>query len=278
MSQDHNGPDFIVAGFRRSRTTLLYEILRHDSNFELPIIKEINQFSASDHIRKFTLEKIRESFFYHQSAIDLDYSYMEKVQKIFNKLHSLSPFSQEWYESFFEFKDKGKISGDISPVYENLNLESLQYIKNTYDPIVVLLVRDPRERTISCYRHEQNYFPIKSWVIFRRELINLFKTNSSSSEYFINYKKTINKFRNIFGDKFYVLNSDLFDSKPNEIRIHLNTIFQVYLNEENFDFFLGQRINALTNYTPKHIKLLAYLGNITNSRYFIKLTKSTTFP
>lgn len=159
-------PHFLCIGARKSGTTWVYKFLENHPKVAMPIIKELNFFSSEcfhsdDAARKtYVQEKYR--------------AYRSRMGP--KKKHRMSlipdvPSSGDlpalfgWYEGMFErsINEKAQslntqeplISGDVSPLYQNLPQKRIRLIKEKYPNLKILyILRNPIKRVWSDFNME----------------------------------------------------------------------------------------------------------------------------
>ncbi|QEG20300.1 Sulfotransferase domain protein [Mariniblastus fucicola] len=68
----------------------------------------------------------------------------------------------DWYNRHFQHCDKGKICGEIAPTYFHSSLARERLWRLSPDLKIIIMVRNPMERTFSLYRHHHSKGRIRS--------------------------------------------------------------------------------------------------------------------
>lgn len=158
-------PDFIVIGAGRSGTTWIYENLRRCDSVWLPPVKELHYFDRNpkypspSHLFN---EKIWERLFGCESynrefRIKMVRSLGKQILKfnlsnlIWCFKYYFGYYSDNWYISLFN--NKRKITGDITPAYQLLNLKDVSHVNKLLpNAKIVFIIRNPIFRTWSQLR------------------------------------------------------------------------------------------------------------------------------
>jgi hypothetical protein len=139
------GPDFIVMGQQRSATRWLYDQLRNSDKFWMPPIKELNYFDgrvfrSSAYRRK--MAKFKNDDRYRSRIPTSDKDFLNALLGIDKK----KVVDDQTYLSFFSAKGD-RISGDISPKYEMLDLTKIGSIYKLIPNVkIIYLIRNPVDR------------------------------------------------------------------------------------------------------------------------------------
>jgi hypothetical protein len=118
-----------------------------------------------------------------------------------------------WYRSKFECHD-GVLSGDISPSYSILPVETIKKIKANFQALKIIFVfRHPLERLLSHLKHQFRVKegPFHSISFGLEECSDLFLTGyltSLQTYLFCDYAGMVIRWRKVFGDDVYI---DFFD-------------------------------------------------------------------
>lgn len=111
--QDLNYLDFVVVGGAKSGTTTLYSLLKGAQSLRVPDKKDFHFFDYDEN--------------YHKGF--------------------------DWYKSNFPDKDSGMVTGEVAANYLYLEAARDRVISSNVNIKVIILLRDPVQRTISEYKH-----------------------------------------------------------------------------------------------------------------------------
>jgi len=250
MQKKYISPNFIVIGAGRSGTTWLYENLKKCSSVWLTPIKEIHYFdrdikypSPSIFHDNFCLKRLvgREEYnkeFRRRMLKNIGKNLLkfdiEKLLWCFK--YYLGSINDDWYLSLFNNCDN-KISGDITPAYQLLDLVDVRKIHTLLpNAKIIFLIRNPIYRTWSQLRkNKQNklsYDQIEK--ILRSDDMHIRN----------NYLFTINNWKKIYPqNQFKLLFYDDIIQEPDRI---LKDVF-VFLSINNCvsqNFVLNKKINS----------------------------------
>jgi IS1 family transposase len=214
-----SGPDFVVAGLMKSSTSWLYKVLSNNSNFDMPIIKEINYFNylenqksshASEWMTNYLQAKLQEA----QSHADINQNIWSDDfhKKYYEKLDIISrdPFTSNWYKNIFSKTKIGCLTGDVSPAYATLDNRSLRQIRK-HNCKVILIFRNPLDRLISGLRMHAEFYDLD--LSKRDKVLELLKA-SEQSQLNLDYRNIYEKFSKCFGSQLKVFSYEKIHRSP----------------------------------------------------------------
>tara|TARA_B100000900_G_C20602354_1_gene726250 strand:+ start:3587 stop:4480 length:894 start_codon:yes stop_codon:yes gene_type:complete len=195
--------DFICIGASKSGTTFISSILKNDSEFYIPSIKEVNYFNE----------------FIPQDYVTRNIN--------FN-------YSHEWYNKFFEEGlSNNQICGELTPCYFNFDSSSKKIYD--YNPEIKLfaILRNPVERAYSQFLYARQN-GVENSTSFIKALNSNTRKYVGESLYF----KNLHPFFKIF--KNHQIKIFIYDDFFENPQMHLEDLFK-FLGKKNklnskFDF------------------------------------------
>ncbi len=161
------GPAFIGIGAQKAGTTWLYSQLCQHPNIWMPPIKELHYFDRSpqyaspsglDTSSAFRRLRSRDPYHRHQSSKivrSLPGYIVSGNQKMlkWSLRWLLGNCDDRWYQSLFDLRIPGLISGEITPAYSILNTDDIEWMSRLCPSAkIVLFVREPVDRAWSAMR------------------------------------------------------------------------------------------------------------------------------
>ena len=159
-------PTFMCIGPEKTGTSWLYENLKAHPQVYLPPIKEIRYFWETarlpdqDITERLTNNHWHNALYRNHLKKRVDF-YQDNQDKLANKnpelikqliwdfKYLLLPHNDEWYFSLFADSNE-KVSGDITPLYYQLNDQEIQHIRNILPDLkIIILLRNPIDRAWS---------------------------------------------------------------------------------------------------------------------------------
>lgn len=146
--------DFICIGAIKSGTTWLHYNLQKHPEIWLPPIKELRYFNEPEYNlsgRLFGRDRKRYEYWRMQVRLfwqdKRSWLNLARVRWYFN--YFFMPRSPRWYSSLFS-QGKGKVTGDITPLYAPMPNENIEAISKDFPQIkIIYILRNPVERTWS---------------------------------------------------------------------------------------------------------------------------------
>jgi hypothetical protein len=183
------GPDYVIVGSMKCGTTILNDYINDHSSVHPAKQKEIHYFSLN-----------------------------------FNK-------GEEWYADFFDQAPDDKVTGEASPTYFDMThgLALPQLIRTTLpDAKIIAIIKDPVDRALSHFFHLRNINKIPAFQsldpneVFSGDLFRKYHEEFLVSPElwpmrnvldFGNYFLRVHTYKQVFGDKFIVINNrDLWEN------------------------------------------------------------------
>lgn len=212
--------DFIGVGVQKAGTGWLNNRLDELPDISVSPIKEIHYFdrspqypSPNTHTINTIVEKLTTyswlKRFYKRLILpilkgntnDLNW----KIHYYFKKP------TDEWYKSLFEKLDG--ISGEITPSYSILSVNDLKKIKKLFPSVrIILLLRDPIDRTWSHYRYTNKPKAFNNTARIKRFI------NSKEQAMRSDYISIINNYRSVFNEEqLYISFYDRIIEEPENL-------------------------------------------------------------
>lgn len=199
------GPKFICMGAQKAGTTWLYQQLKNNREFAMPLVKEIHYFDRSEKYPSgdWLSKRNRLNRLVHKPW--WRYIYRNLISDLRRaKLNELSWYckyifgehTNQWYMSLFS-NSEGLISGDITPSYSFLESQDLQAMRQLVGEIkLVYLIRNPIERAWSMVRMICDAGHTEIEISQLERIIELI--DSPGQEMRSNYLTTIAAYRKVF--------------------------------------------------------------------------------
>lgn len=199
--------DFWCIGAQKSGTTWLYQNLKKVNHFQLPPIKELHFFDASEKYPSSSNENLKPLF---KDRITTEAyrnkAYKRLMKSLLDRKYDDFKFYLKWY--FYNYNDKSylslfshykRITGEITPAYAMLDENDIRrmYLISPKAKIIYLL-RDPIQRAWSNYIHNNKKIINKgTFSINEDRAIKFIKSPSQSLR--SDYMRSINRYINVFG-------------------------------------------------------------------------------
>jgi len=210
-----NNPNFLCVGFRKSATTWLYSFLDKHPSFAMPKIKELNFFGnpsldGEDAELRIKYLKNKNSKY----ITKLKNNWRNRSQFVHTIPEVQGDGSMEstmaWHTNIFELtiadykKNKQTdqldiLSGDISPLYQNLPKKRMRLIKEYFPNIkIIFLLRDPVKRIWSDFSMEnENRFHFNLDTVHSNYIIDTIMTRSIRGSLIF---KVYQDWKDVFGE------------------------------------------------------------------------------
>lgn len=271
--------DFICIGAIKSGTTWLHYNLQNHPEIWLPPIKELRYFNEPEYnlgARLFGRDKKRYEYwrmqvrqFLHDKRSWLD---LARVRWYFN--YFLMPRSSHWYTSLFsQGKSRGKVTGDITPLYAPMPESNIEAISKHFPQIrIIYILRNPIERTWShillrCvslvdWKPENLTEEIVRKTVFTRDLKDEWLWANGK------YTKNISRWEKYFGREQMLI--EFYDNLKQEPKEFLKNIYQ-FIGVEDTDFAKLELVEARFNKKPIHLKIPPDIEKIFSEYYLEEL-------
>ncbi len=143
-----NGPHFIVIGAQRSGTTWLHRVMTQHDQLWLTPVKELHYFDKQElRLGMMSAYERNRARFWSPRRLLLDPRWFCRYWFL--------PRSDEWYGKLFRrARQKGKITGEITPAYAVLPEKEWDHLYSLFPDVrLVFIMRDPIIRTWSALRN-----------------------------------------------------------------------------------------------------------------------------
>jgi hypothetical protein len=167
------GPDFICIGARKTGTTWLYNFLRAHPDCAMPRIKEINFFNSALARRNSPEEALQKKW------AEIRVKLKKPPDHPMPRSWVQNPAS--WYLKLFE-REAGLISGDISPLYQEIRDERVKAVHRLLPRLkVIYILRHPLERILSDFSMYANNRSVEVNTMAEDELFALLQRQYHTS-------------------------------------------------------------------------------------------------
>ena len=171
-----DGPDFLCIGARKTGTTWLYAFLRNHPGCYMPKIKEMNFFNSV----LFNAEPGKAP----EKALAAKWAEIRPKKK----LPADAPVPPEWSKNPLRWylrtyrRDAGIVSGDVSPLYQDIPAERIKAIHAAVPKARILyILRHPLERVLSDFSMLTNNRKIDISTLSDDECMKLLQEHYSTS-------------------------------------------------------------------------------------------------
>jgi hypothetical protein len=218
--------DFLCIGFQKAGTTWMNAALKQHPEIWLPFIKELHYFDVLhlDFPRdlqyralEIQVEKLRDA-----GCSSIADSYYEKI------LDRDVVFTDHWYRHIFSAARQDQIKGETTPYYCCLPREGISHIIQMAPEVkIIILIRDPVERTKSSLKMFLKNNPEKSQLDFLRSPAIIARSN---------YKENIPRWEScISSTKILYIPFGRIKNKPLELMAGV----EKFLGVPGFDGYTG---------------------------------------
>ena len=138
------GPDFIGIGAQRAGTSWLHAVLERHPALWLPPVKELHYFDD-------TLSQNRNRYYGLLRMRMIAGLWVRRPLSLWDLSYFLGRRSDAWYSNLFETgRRKGKRTGEITPSYATLSIESFLRMRTINPEVkIIFIMRDPVLRSWS---------------------------------------------------------------------------------------------------------------------------------
>ena len=203
-------PDFLCIGAMKAGTTWLYHNLSVQPGIWLPPAKELHYFNNLQSKQRNLTAILRKDRSHKIKLSNLKYflknhGYLNKDKLIWYYKYFMGRPNDKWYQTLFSPK-KGQICGEITPIYDIINDEAIQAIKNINQEIkIIYCLRNPLNRHIShinmAIRHKNSNI---NRLVGNKRLMD-------QGDYITNYKRWLKHFDK---QQILILYYDLLENDP----------------------------------------------------------------